>query len=58
MKPYGIKKKDRGCCPGHDKFPNETYNTHSSQKAKRRDTKYAHGRERINNKINFNKDNE
>lgn len=20
MKPYGVKRKDKGCCPGHDKF--------------------------------------
>lgn len=19
MKPYGVRRKDRGCCPGHDK---------------------------------------
>ena len=20
MKPYGVKKRDKGCCPGHDKY--------------------------------------
>lgn len=20
MKPYGVKRKDKGCCPGHDKY--------------------------------------
>ena len=60
MKAYGIRKKDWGCCPGHDKFSAETYNTNTSQKAHTRDTKYAHGRERmcakteILNEINFN----
>jgi hypothetical protein len=58
MKAYGIKKKDWGCCPGHDKFASDTYNTATSQKAHTRDTKYAHGRARMeekqetNNKLN------
>ena len=21
MKPYGVKRQDRGCCAGHDKYP-------------------------------------
>lgn len=21
MKPYGVRKRDRGCCNGHDKYP-------------------------------------
>lgn len=21
MKTYGVKRRDRGCCPGHDKYP-------------------------------------
>lgn len=46
MKPYGVKRKDRGCCPGHDKFPKETYSTNASRKAQARDTKTAHGIER------------
>ena len=25
MRAYGVKPKDHGCCPGHDKFPTETY---------------------------------
>lgn len=27
MRKEGIKRQDFGCCPGHDKFPNHTYNT-------------------------------
>jgi hypothetical protein len=27
MKAYGKKRKDGGCCPGHDKYPTERYNT-------------------------------
>jgi len=51
MKAYGIRKKDWGCCPGHDKFSDQKYNTNTSQKAHTRDTKYAHSRERSNVKI-------
>lgn len=25
MKPYGVDKQARGCCPGHDKYPPEPY---------------------------------
>ncbi len=46
MKPYGVKRKDRGCCPGHDKFPSETYRNRRSKKAQTRDTKTAHKRAR------------
>jgi hypothetical protein len=27
MKAYGKKRKDGGCCPGHDKYPRDRYNT-------------------------------
>ncbi len=46
MKTYGVDKGDRGCCPGHDKFPRETYSNRRSVKAHRRDTKIAHSRAR------------
>lgn len=46
MKPYGVSKKDRGCCPGHDRYPRETYSNKRSKRAKRRDTKIAHRVER------------
>ncbi len=25
MKAYGVKTKDAGCCPGHDKYPRDAY---------------------------------
>lgn len=46
MKPYGKKKGDDGCCPGHDKFPRETYSNRRSKRAQTRDTKIMHRRER------------
>lgn len=47
MKPLGIRKKDWGCCPGHDKFSGEKYNCNTSQRAHTRDTKLAHRRGRL-----------
>jgi hypothetical protein len=55
MKAYGVKRKDRGCCPGHDKFPNDTYNTRASLKARRRARLKAHKRARAWNKIEVRK---
>lgn len=46
MKPYGVDRSDAGCCPGHDKFPSDTYSTSRSKRAQARDTKLAHGRAR------------
>ena len=46
MKTYGVKRKDRGCCPGHDKYPKESYNSRRSKKAHRIATKQAHRRGR------------
>lgn len=43
MKPYGVKRQDRGCCPGHDKFPPDTYRNRKSKKARARDKRIAHG---------------
>ena len=43
MKPYGVKRKDHGCCPGHDKFPLDTYRNCKSKKARARDKQTAHG---------------
>ena len=51
MKKQGIKRKDFGCCPGHDKFPNETYNTRTSMKAKRRTDQLANKRARAWGKV-------
>ena len=49
MKLYGLRRKDRGCCPGHDKFPRETYRSRRSKKAHRDTTKVCHrnGRARL-----------
>lgn len=50
MKPYGVKKKDQGCCPGHDKYPTEFYKITRRKSTKRR-LKPAKARERKNNKV-------
>jgi hypothetical protein len=42
MKPYGVKRKDRGCCPGHDKFPPDSYNSNLSKRAHSKASKIAH----------------
>lgn len=31
-----------GCCPGHDIFPNDTYENRRSKKARSRDKKLEH----------------
>jgi hypothetical protein len=46
MKAYGRHKKDCWCCPGHDKFPSESYNNRRSKHAHTRDTKIMHRAER------------
>ena len=42
MKAYGVRRKDMGCCPGHDKFSPDTYNSSRSKKAHAKATKIAH----------------
>ena len=42
MKLYGSKRQDRGCCPGHDKFPPDKYASRRSDKAHRKATRTAH----------------
>lgn len=42
MKPYGQKRQDHGCCPGHDKFPGDTYATKTSKHARARDKQAMH----------------
>lgn len=40
MKPYGLHKYGmRGCCPGHDEFPRESYSSRRSKKRHRLNTK-------------------
>jgi hypothetical protein len=51
MKPYGVHRRDCGCCPGHDKFPRETYRNRRSKRAHTRDTKTAHRIERRNTRL-------
>lgn len=55
MKKRGIKRKDFGCCPGHDKFPRESYKNRVSQRLKRRTDQLANKRARQWDKreINF-----
>ena len=43
MKAYGVRRKDQGCCPGHDKFPPDSYNSKISKKAHAKAAKLAHG---------------
>ena len=35
MKPYGVKREDRGCCPGHDKYPPDRYNCTTANQRRR-----------------------
>lgn len=51
MKPYGRDRKDYGCCPGHDLYPSETYNSNRSKRARSRDNKRMHRHERRSVKI-------
>ncbi len=46
MKAYGVDRKDRGCCPGHDKFPCDSYNSRRSKKAHALASRLAHKRAR------------
>lgn len=35
MRAYGVRRKDRGCCPGHDKYSSERYNNDRGPKRRR-----------------------
>lgn len=37
-----LRRGDCGCCPGHDKYPCETYRNRRSKKARSRDIKREH----------------
>lgn len=37
-----LRRGDCGCCPGHDTFPNDTYNSNRSKRARARDIKREH----------------
>ncbi len=60
MKPYGLGPRDRGCCPGHDRFPRESYSNNRSKRAHRRDSKRMHriGRRRLKIALHLWSDNE
>jgi hypothetical protein len=46
MRAYGVDRADRGCCPGHDKFPPDSYNSRRSNRAHSRARRIAHKRAR------------
>ncbi len=46
MRAYGKGRCDSGCCPGHDRFPRQTYRNRRSKAAQTRDTKIMHRMER------------
>lgn len=47
MKTYGLTDRSlRGCCPGHDKFPRESYNNRRSKRRNRLTTKIMRRRQR------------
>ena len=56
MKAYGVGRKDGGCCPGHDKFPADSYNSSRSKKAHTRITRVAHKKARAMAKVELTKD--
>lgn len=37
MMPYGVRRRDAGCCPGHDKYPSEPYKVKQRRSFKRED---------------------
>ena len=56
MKPYGVDPKhDQDCCPGHSRYPWDTYNNNRSKRAQTRDTKKAHRRARRTARHNLRK---
>ena len=50
MKPYGIRPRDYGCCPGHDKFTRVRNPTHASAVAFRANNKVLHRNGRARDK--------
>lgn len=46
MRAYGRRRKDFGCCPGHDKFPTEKYRSRRSTRAHRKRSAQMHQRAR------------
>lgn len=57
MKAYGVNQKyDQDCCPGHSRFPVDTYRNRRSKRAQTRDTKIAHRLERARVKVMIRKE--
>ena len=53
---YGVDRRDRGCCPGHDKFPCDSYNSRRSKKAHSKASRVAHKRARARASADLRKD--
>lgn len=50
------RRGDCWCCPGHDKFPNNKYNSRVSEHARARDKKIEHQTVRAIEKRNLKKE--
>ena len=55
MKAYGVDRKDFGCCPGHDKFSLDCYNSNRSIRARARAKIIAHKRVRARVRVELRK---
>lgn len=53
---FKLRRGDCGCCPGHDTFPDHTYNSRRSKKARARDIKIEHQLVRTIQKRQFKKE--
>lgn len=51
MKAYGVDRKDRGCCPGHDKYPPDRYRNDRSRRAHSTARHQAHSRQRARDRV-------
>jgi len=56
MRAYGVDRADRGCCPGHDKFPPDRYSSRRSDHAHSRARRIAHKRARARNRAALNRE--
>lgn len=53
MRPLGVDRKDRGCCPGHDKYPADRYGSARSRRARARGVRLSHKRDRARQRARF-----
>lgn len=51
MRAYGVRRWDRCCCPGHDKFPGESYKNRRSKKALARSKKQSRNIARVRTRM-------